>query len=399
VGRLFAEANATIYAVNTNSVPDKGGGAGAAVRREIKKKQGEALKDFAEASGGHYFAAVKDAKAIAEDVEALSGNYYVLGYYINLSWDGRSHEITVEVKKPGLEVLAQQGYSNPKPFAAWSDLEKKLQLFDLALSDKPVATDALELPVEALCGSAMAGANTIVLSKLTVDERTGIPPEKAEICTLVFDKDHKIVLAERAEMNLAPYPQKTLFPYLLAELKPGEYECRVAVRGLETGQTAANRLPFEVQIPASAAMSFSSPLLLVPGNRAEFVRMSRPGKNEKEAASIIRFYPFLPMNCTPLLRNLGPDAPRIWALLPVCYGDDPQFEASYSVRLFSGEAEGEIPIDWRVIDSRRKEPGMDFVLIEMGLPDLNPGVYRLEFSGVEINTGAKAVVSRTIEKK
>jgi VWFA-related protein len=150
VGQLFAEANTTIYAVNTNSVPDKGGGAGAGQARAMKKLQGEALKEFAEASGGIYFADLKDAKTIARDVEVLSGNYYVLGYYVNPSWDGRLHQIQVTVRQPELRVLYQSGYSDPKPFVLLSELEKKLQLFDLVFSDTPLSTEALDLPVSVL---------------------------------------------------------------------------------------------------------------------------------------------------------------------------------------------------------------------------------------------------------
>jgi VWFA-related protein len=399
VGRLFAEANATIYAVNTNSVPPTGGGPGASQRREMKERQGEALKSFVETSGGHYFAEVKEAKTIAQNIEALSGNYYVLGYYINLAWDGRAHEIKVEVKRPGFQVLVQEGYNDPKPFASWSELEKKMQLFDLALSDKPTAKDALDLPLEILFGSAAKEANAAVLLKLTVDERTGVPPEKAEIFTLIFDKDHKIVVAERGEMDLAPHAQKTLFPYLLTSLQPGEYECRVAARGMETGQSAAGRLAFKVPMPTAAGISLASPLLLAPGKKVEFVRMSRPKKTEKEPASIIRFYPFLPVNCTPLLGTLEPETGTIWALLSIQYGGEAASEIDINVKMMRADSREEIPIDWRLLDSKMAEPGKNFLLIGIGLPDLQPGFYRLEFSAGDAKTGAKAVVSESLEKK
>lgn len=399
VGRLFAEANATIYAVNTNSVPEKGGGAGAGMRKELKKQQGEALQGFAQASGGHYFADVKEAETIAADIEGLSGNYYVLGYYINLAWDGRSHEIKVEVKQPSYWVLVQGGYNNPKPFSSLSDLEKKLQLFDLALSDKPAAKDALDLPVEVLFGSAMKETNAAVLLKLTVDERTGVPPEKAEIFTFIFNKDHKIVVAERGEMDLAPHAQKTLFPYLLTSLQPGEYECRVVARGMETGQAAASRLSFKVPMPGASGMSLASPLLLVPGKKAEFVRMSRPKKSKKEPASLIRFYPFLPVSCTPLLGTLEPGTGTIWALLPIHYSSEAAPEMDINVKLLAADNQEEILIAWRLLDSKKAEPGKDFFLIGIGLPDVPPGVYHLEFSAVDAKTGAKAVVSESLAKK
>ena len=82
VSRLFAEANATVFAVNTNSVrPD-----GPERIRKLKDVQGEALRAFSESSGGSYFADVRDARKLAAEIEVLSGSYYVLGYYVNPAW-------------------------------------------------------------------------------------------------------------------------------------------------------------------------------------------------------------------------------------------------------------------------------------------------------------------------
>jgi VWFA-related protein len=391
VGRLFAESNTTIYAVNTNSAPPKGGGPGAGQRRELKNRQGEALKAFAEASGGHYFANVADAKTIAEDVAVLSGNYYVLGYYISPSWDGRLHRIKVEVKQPGIRLLVQEGYNDPKPFAKRSDLEKKLQLYDLVLSDKTVATDALNLASQVYIGVATKEANIAVLLRLTVDEVIGVPPGKTEIYTFIFDKDHKIVLGEHGEMDTSLYPQKTFFPYLLANLLPGEYECRVVARDLETGQAAASRLSFGIPQLSASGITLSSPLLLLPGKPPEFVQMSRPQKKEKEPLSIIRFYPFLPRDCVPILESLSPRAQKIWALLSLRVGIEMPAELELEVKLVQRDGGEAIPIEWRVLDTGTGEAETDFVLFDILLPDLEPGVYFLEFTAVDATTGSQAL--------
>jgi VWFA-related protein len=389
----FAEANATIYAVNTNS------GAGPSRMKELKKLQGEALKDFAEASGGHYFADVKEAKTIARDVEILSGDYYVLGYYISPSWDGRPHQIKVDVKQPGLRVLAQAGYNDPKPFAALSDLEKKLQLFDLALSDKPVTAEALDLPVEILFGSAMKEANTALLLKLAVDEKAGVPPGKTEIFAFIFDRERKIQLAERGEMDTGPHARKTLFPYLLTTLQPGDYEVRVLARDMGSGQSAISRKSFAVPAQAASRMSLFSPFLLIPGKKPEFVRMSRPTKNEKQPMSIIRFYPFLPANSTPLVGDLPPDAGKVWALLPFNYGTGEPAETDLAVKMVRADSGEEIPVDWGLIDTKKGDQGKDFLLIGLNLSGLKQGNYRLGFSLTDTKSGAIISAEARLVKK
>jgi len=396
VGRLFAAANATIFAVNTNSVSPRGPG----LIRKRKEEQGAALKNFAEASGGHYFSDVKDAKTIAADIEALSGTYYVLGYYISPSWDGKLHEIKVTVHRPDLKVLAQEGYNDPKPFAELSALEKNLQLFGMVLSDEPVGADAFDLPARVLCGSAMKEATAAVLLKLTVDERTGVPPGTTEIFVFIFDGDHKIVLGERAELDTRPLAQKSLFPYLLVQLQPGEYECRVAARDMETGQSAVSRMPFSVPAPGSRpGISLSSPLLLVPSGKPEFVRMSRPAKKGQEPASILRFYPYLPVRCSPLLEDLPEDAEQIWVLLPLKFGTGQPAEADLDVRLTRAADRKDIPVDWSVVDTRHFEPDMVFFLIKIDVRRLGSGRYLLDFQAADPSSGARTSAAAALVKK
>jgi VWFA-related protein len=114
LGKEFASASTPVYTVNTrNWVRER------VMRLSVKKKHiltDHPLQDLALASGGKYFADIKDVETISREVQSLTGNFYVLGYYIDESWDGKYHQIKVEVNKPGLQVLAQDGYFNPRPF-------------------------------------------------------------------------------------------------------------------------------------------------------------------------------------------------------------------------------------------------------------------------------------------
>ena len=396
VGRLFAEANATVFAVNTNSVrPD-----GPARVRKLKDEQGEALEAFSESSGGSYFANVRDARKLAADIEVLSGSYYVLGYYVNPAWDGRQHAIAVTVGRPDLEVLAQAGYSDPKPYAALSDLEKKLQLFDLLLSDEPVGTETLDLPVRVLCGSATAEANAAVLMKLAVDERTGVPPGVAEIYVLIFDAAHKVVLAERGELDSRPMGQQALYPYFLTKLLPGDYECRVAARDKDTGYALSARAAFTVPAAVrSRSCSLLSPLLLVRSEDPEFVRMSRPPQKGREPLSILDFYPYLPQSSVPLLEDLTEDTGQVAVLLPFKSDGARPSSADLQVRLTDAVSGGDIPVGWTALDCRRREPDLTFFLIRIDVGRLGPGGYRLDFRAADPSSGGSSSASAALVKR
>jgi VWFA-related protein len=396
VGRLFAEANATVFAVNTNSVrPD-----GPARVRKLKEEQGEALRAFSESSGGSYFADVRDAKKLAADIEVLSGSYYVLGYYVTPAWDGRQHAIAVTVRRPGVEVLAQAGYNDPKPYAALSDLEKKLQLFDLLLSDEPVGTETLDLPVRVLWGSATKDMNAAVLIRLEVDERTGIPPGLADLYVLVFDADHKIVLAERGEIDTRIMGQRVLYPYLLAKLPPGDYECRVAARDKDNGYALSARTPFAVPAPARPPRcSLASPLLLVRAEKPAFVRMSRPLPKGREPLSILDFYPYLPQQSVPLLGAFSEDSGQVAVLLPFLSGGPRPSSADLQVRMTDAAGGPDIPIKWVTLDCQRREPDMTYFLIRIDVGRLGPGGYRLDFRATDPSSRADSSASAVLVKR
>jgi VWFA-related protein len=397
VARLFAEANTPIYAINTKNWMVQG-----LMTLSVKKKhiyKEHPLKDFAEASGGHYFADIKDVQTIADEIEILSGNYYVLGYYIDEKWDGRFHQIKVEVKKPDLIVLAQDGYYNPKPFAELTDIEKQIHLYDLAFADKPAAP-VLDLQIEALCGCMMEETNVVLLTKLEVDERTGIPPGMSEVFIFLFDEDHKMVAAERAELDLSAYDQKTLYSYLMKKLEPGEYECRVVVRDMEMGKSLVGQYSFSAPEPAAGTLAIYSPLLLMPGKKADFLRFSseKQKKGEKQA-SLIDFYPFLPQNTSPLMGNIGVDVKNLWAIIPVSFKGQEPSEVEMEVEMID-EATGEsLPIDWRIIDSHESESAVDFLLVEIDLPDLESGAYWLEVTATDTNANTLAEISTPVIKR
>jgi hypothetical protein len=242
-------------------------------------------------------------------------------------------------------------------------------------------------------------SNVAVLSKLVVDERTGIQPGKAEIFILIFDKDQQIVAAERGELDLSSHSQKTLYSYLLKVLQPGDYECRVVARDMEMGRSMVGRFSFSVPEPAATAVAFSSPLLLIHGKKAEFLRFSRLKKKGKEPASLIHFYPFLPQNTSPLIRNLESDVKSFWAMLPVTYKGKKMPEMELDVEMIEEAGGDKIPLEWHIIDSKRAEPATDFILIEIGLPNLEPGLYRLESKATDAKSNTQAWISVLLSKR
>jgi len=397
LGREFAASNTPVFTVNTKNWIVKG-----IYQLSIKKKYiytEHPLKELALASGGQYFADIKDVGTIADEIQTLTGNYYVVGYYIDEKWDGKMHRIKVEVKRPDYKVLAQDGYYNPRPFAEQSDIEKKLQLFDLAFADTPTVKDYLEMPLDPLLSSNGKGSNVVILSKMPVDEKVGIPPGKAEFYTFIFDKDHKAVQSTMSAIDLAPQAQKIIYPYIPAALMPGEYECRFVARDMATGQAVIGKTFFKIPEPLASGMKFDSPLLFVPGKDPQFLKISRMKKGVDLAASLISFYPLLPMHCSPLVKNLEADDKIILAVIAAVFPADQLPEVNLDVRMTLPSTGEEFPLEARILEAKRAENGKDTLVLEIDLPDLRPGEYELEITATESATQAQSVMKTSIVKK
>ncbi len=103
--RDLATANCPVFAIDTVTGMEK-----ARIQAE------NSLENIATQTGGKYYPDVNYEAEIGEDVHAVTSNYYVLGYAIATSWDGKFHDVKVEVLKRGYRVYAQKGYFNSPPF-------------------------------------------------------------------------------------------------------------------------------------------------------------------------------------------------------------------------------------------------------------------------------------------
>ena len=399
IGKEFASASTPVYTVNTRNWIVKG-----IIQSSVKEKYiwtDHPLKDLAQASGGKYFADIEDVETISKGVQILTGNFYVLGYYVNESWDGAYHQIKVEARRPGLQILAQHGYFNPKPFAEFSDFEKQLHLWDLMFADKPVTLDPLDIPIEPLFIAGREKMNSALLARITVNEKKGIPPSKVEIFAFIFNEDNKAVVTKTVEMDLAPFDQKFLFSYFTANLPSGEYECRIVARDIETGEAVAGKIVFALPEKSDSEIVFSSPLLFAKGPESQILRFSE-GLSQKEKDKDISFseiYKFLPRNHCLVVRDLEQGIKSLLAVLPLTVAEGPAPEIELSVRLHP-RPEGEaINITAEIIDIKNTNTNTDILMIEIKLPDLKPGEYELEIEALERETLASSSVRKFLVKK
>jgi VWFA-related protein len=382
LGQSFASSGTPVYAVNTKNWIMKG-----AVNLAVKEKHlylEHSLRDLSEASGGQYFADIKDVQTIAGDVQMLTGNFYVLGYYINEQWDGKFHKLGIRLEKPGYRVLAQAGYFSPKPFAEMSDFEKEIHLFNFLYADTPAA-EALDLPAAELGMTLADGWHGVILVEAVVNPKTGVSPAKVELIALIRNENRIPVVSRKWGLNLSAYNGKTLVIFFGSPKGPGKYDGRVVIRDVETGRPAVGRFSFEVPAPQGEGLGLSSPVILVPDEATKLVRLESGPARRRQAAerTLIDLYPFIPKSHRIVVRDLDADTGQVMALLPIRL---PAGEADLRPRAMVGarllpEAGGEeIPLDLQIDETLRSGDGRDFLVLEIELPRPGPGAYTLEIS-------------------
>ncbi|MFZ2053403.1 MAG: VWA domain-containing protein [Candidatus Aminicenantales bacterium] len=227
----LSSANCTIYALDTmmlSSVLDS----------DPATRGTYTLQQMSSATGGKYFGNISKYEKHIEKIQDLTGCYYVLGYYVDDNWDGAYHKIKVEVTRPGLEVYAQKGYFNPKPFSEYNDVERMLHLVDLALSEEPLFQTPVRFPLEVVPCQAGNKGNLCLAAAVPVEKIREVLAGKSEFIAVIFDEDENIVTLRRNEKKTYTLTGE-LFSFGAAfSLSPGKYQCRLIIRNLETGRGA-----------------------------------------------------------------------------------------------------------------------------------------------------------------
>jgi len=398
LGKLFGSSGTTVFAVNTQDW--KASPMGGAKVHFIWWDH--SLKDLSAASGGKYFADINQAAAIAQDLQSLTGNFYVLGYYVRESWEGKYHKIRVEVARPGTRVLVQDGYADSKPFAQMSDFEKDVQLIDLTWSDRPVSSFQ-SLAVDPLIVRQDGGAWACLLTRLEVGAKAGAPPVKNEIIAFLKDDAGDTKLSRRWVVDLSKYEGQNLCAYISVPVSAGGWEFRVVARDLVNGEACIGRAKFKVpEAVAGTGPRLSSPLLFEEGPGTAYVRLptAKPAdKKGKSAAepSLVELYRLIPKDGRLVVGEISPGARKLTVVLPF---EIPQAQAdetpilSVEARIVSTPDGGEIPLKIVVREHRSFEGKPDILIAEIPLPALAPGEYELVISVEDVGTERRAEIAK-----
>ncbi len=378
MAKELASANSPVFAVNTTT--------GLAGKVAVGVFPEESLEYLSKMTGGKYFSDVNFYSKIAEDVQSATSNYYVLSYSVASTWDGKFHDIKVEVKRPGYKVYAQRGYFNPLPFNQLSAVEKHLHLLDLALGEKAYFEQHLNFPMMALPFSDNKEANTILISEIPVQKIREAVGDNTEFISLVFDQNKTIVDSKRVEMNWETIKGEKICQYGAASLPPGRYDCRIVIRNLDDGKAAVGACSVEIPESAASELSLYPPLLLTAGEQAQYLHISAQEKaGAAKEASISEIYPYPPKEFSPLIGELEHGTATICAAVRCDDTGSQQPVIQFSASLQTEGTEHKIPLTVTVLGATRQEDTHIFIL-EFELPELQAGMNSLHLVAWDLGT-------------
>lgn len=334
----------------------------------------ETLEKLTDMTGGKYFGNIDMYEKTMSQVQNITGSYYVLGYSIAEQGDGSFHDIKVEVRKNGCEVRAQAGYFTPKPYRAYSRLEKQLQLYDIALNEHSSFRAPVSFPMTALSFARGSASGLEILAHLPGDVTQTLAGNKVEFVSIIFDRGGDVCDVRRLEADPAPHRGRAVVFGAGASLKAGDYNCRLVIRDMGTGLSLISSARARVGAPPAAGLRLDTPLLLVEEAGAAFLEADAKGLPRRTDWRDI--YNFDRLRYAPAAGAVPGFSRKLLVLLPYSVAADGSADMGFSVSLMSSATGLKIPVACTLIGRTRNGSG-ETAELELPVDALEPGSYLL----------------------
>ncbi len=381
----LSSSNCRIYTLNVEDLAS-------IVYKDDEMTGSYSLKRLSKGTGGKYFGNTRNYQNIMEEIHKLTSSYYVLGYYIDEKFDGKYHKIKVKVKRKGCKIFAQRGYFNPKPFAKYTELEKKLHLADLAFSEKPHYQIVPEFPLEVL-PFYDNGSKALIIAKIPIEVLREVAGKKVEIVSFIFNRQGNIEELKRLERNFLDLQEKNVFYYFISSISPGKYKCRIVIRNLETGKSAIGTLFFTVPEEIKGRLTIYPPLLLIPVKNSVYLNYQE--KDKADYLNLLNIFPFDISQYSPLIGELKERTNTILALVRCETNNILNPEIKIYVTLINEAISKEIPLNMSIVNHYKKE-NVHLFLLNLYTDEFFPGNYLLNFLIEELNTGIFDSITSTL---
>jgi VWFA-related protein len=238
----------------------------AGVREELRRQLGS-LRTFSEVTGGLALVGNNDFdrgfRRIVEDNSA----YYILGYHPpDLKHDGKFRDVTVRVKRPGVEVRARKGYYDLRETASkTAPVDPTITLLN---SPMPVGGLGLRLATSTLKDRASENVHVQVTVEFNGKDLVLDKDNKVNLSYVAIDMSGKVHASGQKTLDLALRPESRkavaangLRLVTEMSLPPGHYQLRLAAH--DPAADRAGSVFWDLDIPDFTKGPISVSSLLV----------------------------------------------------------------------------------------------------------------------------------------
>jgi len=263
--------------------------------REVRRSL-DSLHTLAVETGGIAVMNTNDFGDGYEEIVRANSHYYLLGYYpSDFQRDGKFRRIQVRVKRPGVTVVARDGYVRPREDEdrrperrAGDDTSPEVR----ELLESPWSRTGLTLGVTAAAfkGEGKNGSVAVTIqldgTELPFRQEGELAVNEIEISLLAVNQEGRIQGGDRMLLNprlqadtLDHVQRKGMRFVKRLELPPGRYQLRVAAREKEQGKRGS--VFYDVQVPDYDEEKLAMSGVLVTSRRAPFTLTA--AKDERTA--------------------------------------------------------------------------------------------------------------------
>ena len=350
-------------------------------------KQGglNSLKRLSDTTGGKYYSNINRYEKNLAQVQAMTGTYYVLGYAINERWDGQFHDVKVAVNRKGCEVRAQAGYFNPKPFSEYTDLEKQIHLFDLALNEKAFSRLPVNVPMVALAAGVEGISRLAVLAKVPGEVTAKLGGQKVEFVAIFFDAKGEISEIVRDEADPSAMRGRDFAFAAGATLSPGDYSCRLVIRDMGTGASAVAAAKATVVKPQISGLQLGTPLMLEARTGCRL--LSPTAKKAKAAFPWDEIYPYDSSLYAPVMNECPAAAASLEVVIPCANPGGGTSDLAVTAALVNAATGERSPVAISAMNRTPQGP-LEILTLEIPTAAIPAGTYFLHFYAQDRATGA-----------
>jgi VWFA-related protein len=243
------------------------------LREEFRRQTGT-MRTFADATGGLALVGTNDFAGGFQRIVEDNSAYYVLGYHApDVKPDGKFHEITVRVKRPGLQVRARKGYYASKNANAAAPPDPTISLLNSPL---PVGGLGMRMTTATMKGAAPNVHVEAILefsgSDIMPDVANVPPGDRIELSYAALDLSGKVAASGRKTLDLAVRPEtrQSIADHGLRlvtgfDVPPGRYQLRVAAHEIGGGKAGSVFWNLEVPDFTKSAITMGSLVVAATG--------------------------------------------------------------------------------------------------------------------------------------